>query len=35
MKIIADKNIPCVSELFAGFGDVELCEGREIFWNSK
>lgn len=30
MKIIADENIPCVLEAFAGFGEVTVVPGRQI-----
>ncbi len=30
MKIIADAAIPCIRHYFAGFGDLELLDGRDI-----
>ena len=30
MKIVADENIPCVSEAFASLGEVTLVHGRDL-----
>ena len=30
MKVVADRNIPCVEQAFADFGEVELIPGRDI-----